>query len=216
MNERHTTSSAPSAPPTPAGAAPTRARAPRRMRALWLLVAVCLAPVIASYVAFYVVKPQTRNNYGTLIEPQRPVPALGAVRLEDGKPFELAALRGKWIMLATAPAACDTPCAERLYIARQVRASTGKERERIERVWIVNDAGTPPAKVLEAHEGLHVLRAPAEPVRAFLPATNESAADDHLYLIDPLGHLMMRWPKDVDPARLRRDVSRLLRASRVG
>ena len=69
---------------------------PRRGRAtLYLLIAVCVAPVIASYLAYYFWRPEARSNYGDLVEPQRPIPALH-LRTLDGRPFDPAALKGTW------------------------------------------------------------------------------------------------------------------------
>ncbi|HEU4622098.1 MAG TPA: cytochrome C oxidase subunit I [Burkholderiaceae bacterium] len=196
-------------------AAASRPRKPRRVWTLWVLLAICLAPVVASYLAYYVFNIEARNNYGDLIEPQRDFPSWPATTL-DGQPFDLASLRGRWIMLSVDSGACDEACAKRLYVMRQVRATTGKERNRIERVWIATDQANPIPALVAAHEGLHMLRVDPAPIRAFLPTADGTRMEDHIYLIDPLGHLMMRWPKDVDPNRMKKDVSKLLRASRIG
>jgi hypothetical protein len=188
---------------TPADAAKRRAG---RLKMLALLL-VCAAPVIASYFTYYVIRPEGRTNYGTLIEPMRDAGALGG--------GGVAALRGRWIMLTVAPAACDEACRERLYEVRQVRLTTGKDRDRIERVWLLEDAAEPDPALLAQHEGLVLLRADADAL-ARLPVAPGARASDHIYVIDPLGNLMMRFPKDADPNRMKRDLAKLLRASRVG
>lgn len=186
----------------------------RRSRVLWLLVAVCLAPVVASYLAYYVFQPTGRNNYGDLIEPQRAVAAVAVTTLE-GQPTTLAALRGAWVMVQVAPARCDDACQKRLWVMRQVRATTGKERDRVQRLWLITDMDTPKPDVLREYEGTVLWRIGATEMQALF-AQDADAAAEHLWMIDPLGHLMMRWPRDVNPSRMKKDVERLLRASRVG
>ncbi len=187
---------------------------PRRSRVLWWLVAVCLAPVVASYLAYYVLPPSQRTNYGDLIEPQRPVAQVTVATL-DGQPTSLAALKGAWIMLQLAPATCDADCQQRLWWMRQVRATTGKDRDRVQRVWLVTDAGMPDATLLRDYEGTVLWRVTAADRQALFAAQADSAAA-HVWLIDPLGNLMLRWPQQANPSRMKKDLERLLRASRIG
>jgi cytochrome oxidase Cu insertion factor (SCO1/SenC/PrrC family) len=189
---------------TDAGTFPRRNR-----RTLWLILAVCAAPVIASYVAFHFWRPAARVNYGELIEP-RPLPAAD-LTTASGKPLQLAALKGHWILLTPGPSACDEACRRKLVYMRQVRLAQGRESARIERVWLVTDGGAPRPQLIAEHAGLHVVRA-AEPVLAALPAPRSPA--DHVYVVDPLGNLMMRFPADPDPQRMLKDLSRLLRHSK--
>src|SRR5437762_7145127 len=111
------------------------ARAPRSTLTLWLILAVCAAPVIGSYIAYYFWQPAGHANYGELIEP-RPVPDDELV-LFDGRPMRLSQLRGDWVMLVADAAACEEVCRRQLTYIRQVRLAAGKEKERIERVWLV-------------------------------------------------------------------------------
>lgn len=189
------------------------------------LLLVCAAPVIASYFTYYVIRPEGRTNYGTLLEPLRDVGALGArvagagapaVAADAGSAGGIASLRGRWIMLVVAPGDCDAGCRERLYIVRQVRLTTGKDRDRVERVWLMPDAAMPDPALLAQHEGLVLMRADADTIARELPATPDTKAADHVYLIDPLGNLMMRYPNKPDPTRMKKDLAKLLRASRVG
>jgi hypothetical protein len=83
--------------------------------------------------------------------------------------------------------------------------------QRIERLWLVTDAAQPRAELLAAIEGTSVARAGA---LADFPA--DKSATEHIYLVDPLGNLMMRFPRDPDPARVIKDLKQLLRASRFG
>lgn len=191
-----------------------RARRAARLKLLAIL-AVCAAPVIASYFTYYVLRPEGRTNYGDLVEPQRSVDALPVAAL-DGAPASLAALRGKWVMLTIDVAACERACADKLYAMRQVRLTTGKERERVERVLLVTDDGMPSAALLAEHAGMVALRVAHDAAQRLFPAAPGGRPADHVYVIDPAGRLMMRFPRDADPSRMKKDIAKLLRASRVG
>jgi hypothetical protein len=182
---------------------------------LWLVLMVCAAPILAAFIAYFSWQPQSRNNYGQLIEPQRPLPALSASTL-DGQPFDMQRLRGKWIMLSADLGACDSQCGQKLYAMRQVRASTGDKQIRIERIWLVLDNQAVSPQLLAEHPGLHVVRAAPAQVQAFLPAPAAATVQAPIYLIDPLGNLMLQWPPQADMKRMRKDFGRLLWASRIG
>jgi hypothetical protein len=194
-----------------------------RSRGRWKLFAVllvCAAPLIASYVAYYVVKPTARNNYGTLIDPRSyPIPAMASTTL-DGRPETLEQYKGKWIMLKVGGGACDKACQEQLFEMRQLRVMQGKNRDRIERVWLVTDREPLDTIVMREFDGTHMLRAPADEVRTWLPVDAGTTAEEHIYLIDPLGNLMMSFPKDPDRPQARnkmnKDIGKLLKASAIG
>lgn len=189
----------------------------RRYRTLYLLLAVCVAPVIASYTAYYLLPPSGRTNYGALIEPQRPLPGLTLHRL-DGAAVPAASLRGSWLMVQVDSGACDAACEKKLWKMRQVRLTTGKDADRVQRVWLIVDDAPLATSVIREFDGTQFLRARADEVAAYLPLPDESAARlaDPIWLIDPLGNLMMRWPKDADPSRMKKDLIKLLKASGIG
>lgn len=183
---------------------------------LFAVLAVCASPLIASYLTYYVIKPQGRTNYGALIDPRaHPVPAIGAVTL-DGRPAALDALKGKWIMLQVSDADCPQPCQKRLHDMRQLRLAQGKEMDRIERVWLITDDKPLETLLMREYDGTHMLRVKPDVLKGWLPAEAGTTAADHIYMIDPLGNLMMRFPKDADPNKVKRDVAKLLKASRIG
>jgi cytochrome oxidase Cu insertion factor (SCO1/SenC/PrrC family) len=185
-----------------------------RIKMLWLF-AFFASPVIASYTAYYLIKPTGRTNYGDLVEPQvamfEPARAIAAKSLDD-VPFRLQDFKGKWVFLSIDSAQCDANCASKLYAIRQVRLTTGKDRERIERLFLVNDQLPANTQLLAEHEGMFVARA----AKAQLEQHFGVQASDHIFLIDPMGNLMMRFPKNADPNRMKKDISKLLRASRIG
>ena len=206
--------------------------------------------MIASYLAYYFLKPEGRTNYGELVQPQVPVaglavselpgmrssaPAPAPAALSTAAPptappateasatassgtageSSLGRFRGRWIMLTTTTdGRCADDCAQRLYVMRQVRLTTGKDRDRIERVLLLS-ADAPVPTLPEGHEGLQVLRTDA----AALASLRAASAPDQtpgILLIDPLGNLMMRFPANPDASRMKKDLAKLLRASRVG
>jgi hypothetical protein len=186
-----------------------------RWRLLLLLLA-CAAPVIASYFTYYVVRPEGRTNYGTLILPTRTLPAELGLRSLDGTPVTPASLRGQWLMVVVGGSACDTACEERLYMQRQLREMVGRERDRLDRVWLLTDDGVPSAtlrQALEATGPMTLLRADPQVLARWLEPAAGQQLPDHLYIVDPMGEWMMRMPAEPTPQRIKRDLERLLRAS---
>ena len=180
-----------------------------------LVLLVCASPVVASYFMYYVVRPEGRRNFGELIDPQRPLPALTTQTL-DGKSGELTALKNQWLLLSVASGACDTRCEKNLYFQRQLRESLGREKERLDRVWLVNDDMAVRQALLPALASATVLRVQPADLARWLEAAPGKRLQDHLYLVDPLGNLMMRFPADMDAeaaAKAKRDLDRLLRAA---
>jgi hypothetical protein len=174
-----------------------------------VILAFCAAPTVAAWLAYFVWQPQSRTNYGELIEP-RPLPD-SELRLLDGRPFRLSQLRGKWVLLQIDSAACGDACRKKLVYMRQARLALGRDADRVERVWLIDDAAAPDPALLREHDGLTVARAPREALIDPFPS-----AMAHIYLVDPLGSVMLRFPGDPDGRRMLRDLARLLRVSRVG
>ena len=191
---------------------PIEARAKGR-RTLLLLALVVITPVIASYSAYYFFPREQRTNYGELLA--TPAPALAGTRA-DGLPFALAQLKGKWVLAAGAPGACDASCAGALHATRQARTIQGREMERVQRVWLVTDAQPLDTLVMREFDGTSMLRVNGDALKAWLPVEAGGKTSDHLYLIDPLGNLMMRFPKDADPNKIKKDIAKLLKASAIG
>ncbi|MEO7159673.1 MAG: hypothetical protein ABJA84_08640 [Polaromonas sp.] len=180
-----------------------------------LVLLVCASPVVASYFAYYVVRPEGRRNFGELIDPQRPLPAITTQAL-DGKAGQLTALKDQWLLLSVAGGACDVRCEQNLYFQRQLRESLGREKERLDRVWLLNDETPVREALLPALAAATVLRVAPSDVAQWLEPAPGKRLQDHLYLVDPLGNLMMRFPADMDAAaaaKAKRDLDRLLRAS---
>jgi len=184
----------------------------------WKMIAVmlmCAAPVIASYFTYYVIRPEGRSVYGELIDPQHTLPVLAATD-RSGAPVDLSTLKGQWLLVAVADAACDALCEQQLYLQRQLRESLGREKDRLDRVWLVSDAAPIPARLDQGLRGATVLRVPADQLAKWLAPVAGHGLAEHLYVVDPMGNWMMRFPARMDTqgaSRAKRDLDRLLRAS---
>jgi hypothetical protein len=186
-----------------------RERAKRRTRrTLLLIVAIGVAPVVASYATYYFWPRETQVNYGALL-PTRLAPGIEGVR-SDGRPFRLTELHGKWVLLVVAGGACDAACERSLYATRQARTIQGSDRDRVVRLWLVPDAMLPSPPLVALHPELEVVQVAAS-AAARLPDDGAS-----ILLIDPLGNLVLAWPADPDIKALANDLGRVLRASRIG
>ena len=192
-----------------------RRTASGRLKMLLVLL-ICAAPVVASYITFYVIRPDGRTNYSELIAPLRPLPAgLPLVDLQ-GAMVQAESLKGQWLVVVVAGGACDKVCENHLWLQRQLRETLGRDKDRVDKVWLISDDVQPRAQTLDAirtNTEMTVLRAPASALSAWLAPASGHALGDHIYIVDPLGNWMMRSPVDPEPAKLKRDVEKLLRAS---
>lgn len=175
------------------------------------LVAVFVVPMVAAWIAYFGWRPAAHNNYGTLIAP---APLAHTAGSAFGAPYDFKSLGGKWAMVYVGPAACDAACEQALYYMRQTRIAQGREQSRIERVWVVEDGAAPAADALKNQEGLIVWTPTSSEFAAQFPGDPARAA--HIYLVDPLGNLMLRWPADPEPKKIMKDLKLLLKASQVG
>lgn len=199
--------------PTPDGADAERMAATRAGR--WKMLAillVCAAPVIASYLTYYVIRPEGRRNYGELIDPQRPLPAIEGIDAR-GRPLALPALKDQWLLISVADSACDAACERHLYLQRQLRETLGKEKDRLDWVWLRTGSADLREPLAAATAAATVLHVDAAALAQWLQPAPGKRIEDHLYLVDPVGNWMLRFPADIDPARAKRDLDRLLRAS---
>ena len=199
---------------------------PRSRTPLVLIVLLSVAPVLAAVVAYF--NPDWRPDgsvaYGTLIEPQRPIPVSAALQVTtlDGKPFDVATLKGKWLLITADGGDCQDACARKLFILRNSHASQGKNVERLARVWFITDDAPVPERVLEAYKGTVMLRVQPEQLKAFLLAESASpqiateALAEPMWIIDPHANLMMQYPANAEPEKVRKDITKLVYHSRIG
>ena len=183
---------------------------PKKTRKILLLLGtISLAPFAASILLYYFWKPQTFTNYGELLK----VTPLAEVALIDreGAVFRFDQLRGKWVFLMVDSGHCDRYCQSKLYLMRQIRLTQGKHRDRIERLWLISDGQRPAPAIETEYPGTRLFRGDSRAVLRLLPSPG--SARDHIYVVDPFGNLMMRFPRDADPQRMKQDITRLLKVS---
>ncbi len=181
-----------------------------------LVMLLCAAPVIASYFTYYVIRPSgAATNYGTLIVPVRPLPDAKRLPLTDlqGAAVNPQSLRGQWLLVVVGDGACDAQCEQLLYAQRQLRESLGREKDRMDRVWFITGNAPVRPALLPAMAQATLLRVPAEALAGWLAPDAGEPLSAHLYLVDPMGNWMMRFPPRFEPAKVRKDIDRLLRAA---
>ena len=182
-----------------------------------LVLAVCAAPVVASYFTFYVIRPEGRNNYAELIRPSRSLPATLPLQTLAGVAVEPGSLRRQWLLVAVSPAECAQACQQRLLMQRQLHQMLGKDRDRVDKLWLVTGGEALDAQLVasmtQGVDPAQVLRVSKPALEAWLAPAAGAAVDDHLYVVDPMGEWMMRAPVNPDPQKLKRDLEKLLRAS---
>lgn len=201
--------------PTPAVDDVGRRTASGRLKMLFVLL-VCAAPVIASYLTYFVIRPEGRTNYSELIDPQRMLPASLPLTDVQGRSVAPNSLRGQWLLVVVSGGACDTACEKRLWLQRQLREALGREKDRLDKVWLVVDDAPlrdETVKAVQAGGATTVLRVARDDLSAWLQPAAGQPLEQHFYIVDPMGNWMMRAPGEPEPARLKRDLEKLLRAS---
>ena len=191
-----------------------RRTASGRLRML-LVMLVCAAPVIASYLTFYVIRPQSTRNFGELIQPVKALPAIPVTTL-DGKTIDMQSLKGQWLLVSVSSGACATDCQKTLLFQRQIRASLGREKDRTDWVWLITDDEPVDNALKSGMMDAVILRIPQAQLASWLSPAPGHALNEHLYLVDPRGDWMMRFPAGLtmdQAAMLKKDWERLLRAS---
>lgn len=177
-----------------------------------LLLLVCASPVIASYFTYYVIRPEGRRNYGELIDPQRPLPDLVGTDT-SGRPVPLTQLKNQWLLISVADSACDDACQKHLFLQRQLRETLGKDKDRLDWVWLRTGSPALSEPLKQATAAATVLHVDAAALATWLQPAAGQRLEDHLYVVDPIGNWMMRFPAQADPKQVKRDLDRLLRAS---
>ena len=190
-----------------------------RIQMLLLLLA-CATPVIASYIAFYFIKPEGgKTNLGTLVYPAQ----------ELNPAWLNVPLQGKWTLLIARPAGeCkikDEKCIEALFLMRQVKVAMGRESKRVQLLWVNTDGKTIDPEVAKAYDqqaaGFKVVSLPADPKlkTEFENWLNKEGAGEQIQLIDPSPAKMMYFPVTNSPkefSSIKKDLEKLLKLNHKG
>jgi hypothetical protein len=191
----------------------------RNLRTLAALGGLFLLPLALAFYTYYASgwRPAAHTNHGTLITPARPLPELSLPQVTPGAAAPADALfRRRWSLVYVGDGACDAACRDALYVMRQTRLSLNNDMTRVQRVFLASAACCNRELLAREHAGLVVVDAAgtrgAQLLREF-PATDR---EHTLFVVDPLGNLMMSYDARSDPRGLRDDLRKLLRLSQIG
>ena len=194
-------------------------------RSLLMLAAIFIGPMLLAYLVvnnMHNFGEFGTKNYGELIDPARPLEDVALTRI-DGENFRLSDVRKKWLMVYIGSSNCDESCSDNLYKMRQSRLAQGRELRRVKRLYISVD-GKPDSSlqaVLSEHQGLDVVYGNPSQIQQVLSqfeltrqaVSNESVG---MFIVDPLGNLVMRYPTGFEAKGLIKDLTHLLKASYIG
>lgn len=178
---------------------------------LLALAALFLAPILASLAVYHFFRPEATANYGELLLPPATITGHGFGRA-DGTTFRFDEMRERWVLVASDSGACTAACIEKLTAMRQVWLALGRNASRVGRVLVVDDLHAPDAALAAGFEGMVVATTPTGMQLPPGPANDRA----HIYLVDPRGNVMMRWPAHPEMRRMLKDLERLLKASQIG
>ena len=196
--------------------------APSSRRGQWLVVGLAIlfmGPLAAAWIMYFSGDwtPTGTSNKGELISPPRPLPEAALVLAAGGSTADNFP-HGAWTLYLRNDDGCGEACRERLYLMRQSHIALGKEAERVRRVLLVEGAAPDAAWLAAEHPELLVVLAEGAAADAMLGAFPPVGPDtaDVIYLSDPLGNLMMRYPVEGGDRRILDDLKKLLKLSRIG
>ena len=207
-------------PASQVDASAINARTRRGRIQMLLLLLACASPVLASYFAYYVIKPEGgKTNFGTLVYPAQ----------EFNTAWLNAPLQGKWTLLVARPAGeChikDEKCIEALFLMRQTKVAMGRESERLQLIWVNTDGKPVDPEVLKIYDektaGLKVLTLPSDPKQRadFEAWLNKEGVGQEIQLIDPSPAKMMYFPVTNSPkefSSMKKDLEKLLKLNHKG
>ena len=188
-----------------------------------LIILIFVAPLAGSWLLLNftdIAGIRGKDNHGELINPPRPLPNIKLI--DPLSEANKGQLHGKWSMLYIAGSSCDQVCIENLYRMRQIRLATGKHYKRVQRVLLMQQGNaTGLAQIFRDYSGQMLMTTDNINMQEFMDnfrfdQTEIPAQKHRIYLIDPLGNLMMRYSPDTNPSGIIKDLNRLLRTSRIG
>ena len=196
---------------------PARALRARALRTLAALAALFLLPLVIAFFTYYgsLWRPSGRVNHGVLITPARPLPALTLPRVSLAA-GPGTALRGHWSLVYVGHGACDSACRQALYVMRQTRLALNNDMTRLQRLFLAGGDCSACEPLAHADPGLEVLDAGGVAGTALLREFPAAGREHSLFVVDPLGNLMMSYDVRGDPHGLLEDLKKLLKLSHIG
>jgi hypothetical protein len=195
----------------------------RGRRQVLALAALFFVPLAVAFWMYYGPagwRPSGDASKGDLIEPARPLAEI-ALATADGKLTDARFLRGKWSMVYVGDGLCDDRCRAALYLTRQSRIALNKDMDRVQRVFLVTGRCCDRGFLAQEHPDLIVARVDDDASAALLepfPTYGGVPLADagRIYLVDPLGNLLMSYAPTAPDKALLTDVKKLLRLSHIG
>ena len=188
----------------------------RNLRTLAVLAAIFLLPLVASFWMYYATdwRPAGRVNHGELITPPRALPRVELTVVTGGAHSEL--FHRHWTLVYVGRGTCDEACRQALLLMRQTRLSLNNEMTRVERVFLATADCCARAFFEQQHPGLVVMDASAPQGGMLLSRFPAAQRETSVFIVDPLGNLMMRYDVSENPKGLLQDLQKLLRLSHIG
>jgi len=192
----------------------------RNLRTVGLLAAIYLVPLALAFLAYYGTgwRPAGHVNHGTLITPPRPLPSLTlpqAAAAGGGANASPLTFRGPWTLVYIGAGACDADCEHALLVMRQTRLGLNYNMPRVARVFLVT-GGCCERALAAADPGLVVVDASGAAAAPLLDEFPAAGREHALFIVDPLGNLMMSYDARSNPHGLLEDLEKLLRLSHIG
>jgi len=196
---------------------------------LWLvaLIALFVLPMLASWALFYYTQKTGKvwgtSNKGVLIRPMIALQDIDLALFGGGK-VTLKEIETQWTMLYLMPDECGQQCEQDIYHMRQVHVSVNKDFSRVQRLLVLKNPEQLQEKYafLQYYNDMLIAQQDdtLQPLRRqiSLPDSDKltGSVDGHIYIIDPQANVMMVYEKGVDPAKVFKDLKKLLRISRIG
>ena len=190
-----------------------------------LLALLFLAPLLIAWLMLFGGKglmPEGTTNHGTLVQPPRTVTLPDGIRTTADLALPADYIPGKWTMIYIGDADCDDSCLQNIYKMRQTRLAQNENVRRVQRLFLVTTTGVPAAfdRALENYPGMDVALLSPEQVDSIMPffRVDDAAVSgaERIYLVDPLGYLMMYYAPDAEAKGILQDLKKLLKYSQIG
>ena len=184
---------------------------------LWMLILTFAVPIIGAYAYYFFADDYSMGNHGELIQPVIQIDDL-SLRHSNGQPIKKDELIHNWKMLYIAGKECDTACKESIYYMRQINTALGKNANRFEHMIVHQDNMSPEFQefIIKEHEtALHSYISSDKFSEVLTRLPNETTGNA-IYIMDPLGNIMMRFSQGTSPKLILKDLNRLLKISRIG